>query len=253
MTLVSLVIGGIGGFLSGLLGIGGGVVLVPLMVQFGGIPIKEAANISMWFLVVSCVSGVAAHKKLGNIEWETSVWLGGGSVAGSVASSLFAANVSEKALQAVFVGVVCLSIVMLLAPLGGRRNESERLRGTGRAKTAALGFFQGLITGALGVGGGFLVVPLMIGLLGMPTLKAVGTSLTVLFFSAIAALLSRLAVSDFIWPDAAAGILVGALLCPPLGSRIASRVDPRYLRWALLVLLIIIAVKMTAKLVFPVV
>ena len=250
-ALMPLVIGSIGGFLSGFLGIGGGVILLPLMVYLGQMPIKEATAISMWFVIFASISGIIAHKKLGNIDLGIGLWLGGGSVAGAVIGTRFAGILSDKMLQVVFIGVVFAAAIMLLVP--SREDDPEvDLTSEGRpSKVLALtiGLAKGILTGILGIGGGFIVVPLMICVLHIRTIKAVGTSLVVTFLSAIAALVSKAMMSEFVWSGTAPGIILGGIVFAQLGSRAASRVDAWHLRRTLFALLLMIAAKMVLELV----
>lgn len=250
-VLIPLVIGSIGGFLSGFLGIGGGVILLPLMVYLGQIPIKEATAISMWFVIFASISGIIAHKKLGNIDLGIGLWLGSGSVVGAVIGTRFAGTLSDKTLQVIFIGTVFAAAIMLLVPSGEDDLEVDPTTEGRPSKLWALtiGLAKGILTGILGIGGGFIVVPLMICVLHIKTIKAVGTSLVVTFLSAIIALVSKIMMGELVCPGTAPGIILGGIVFAQLGSRAASRVDAWFLRRMLFALLLLIAAKMILELV----
>jgi uncharacterized membrane protein YfcA len=109
--------------------------------------------------------------------------------------------------------------------------------------TFLVGILQGFLTGILGIGGGFIVVPLLIYLLDMPTLLAIGTSLFVILFSAIVGLFGKIATSQFnlgitIW------VILGTIPAAQMGARIAQKTNPRLLRFFLVILLGLILAKM---------
>lgn len=249
--LIYFAIGSVGGFFSGFLGIGGGVILLPLMVYLARIPIKEATSISMWFVIFSSISGIVAHKKLGNIDLEIGLWLSGGSVVGSIIGTRVASISSDRILQIVFIGVLLAASVMLLVPsleyeTGVNLTEYQHNK---KIFGLPIGLVQGVLTGILGIGGGFIIVPLMICVLRMKTIKAVGTSLLVMFLSAIVALVSKAMMNEFAWPGAAWMIILGGIIFAQLGSRVASEVSSRLIRGTLFILLLMIVGKMIYELI----
>ena len=249
--LIYFAIGSVGGFFSGFLGIGGGVILLPLMVYLAQIPIKEATSISRWFVIFSSISGIVAHKKLGNIDSKVGLWLGGGSVVGSIIGTRVASISSDRMLEIVFIGVLLAASVMLLVPSQENDTDDSLTLGNQRNKILSLpiGLAQGILTGILGIGGGFIIVPLMICVLRMKTIKAVGTSLLVIFLSAIVALISKMMMNEFAWPGAAWGIILGGIIFAQLGSRVANQVSSWFIRGTLVVLLLMIAGKMIYELI----
>ncbi len=245
--LVFLIIGCLGGFLSGLLGIGGGVVLIPLLVYFGGMDINSAAVTSMIFIVVASVSAIIGHFRLGNIIPRVGIAMGLAGVLGSFFAAYFSGAIAEHILQIIFMAVIMLAIVMLLFREREHRHGEETA--VKMAPVVLVGLLKGALTGLLGVGGGFIVVPLMIYLLGLPIHYAVGTSLVVNLLSALAGIGGKAAgISLFLGP--AWWVVVGAIPCAQLGCFTAARIKPSFLRYILLFILLAILTAMVYELVF---
>ncbi|MFO7953117.1 MAG: sulfite exporter TauE/SafE family protein [Bacillota bacterium] len=234
--------GCIGGFFSGFLGIGGGVVLIPLLIYWGGMEINNAATISMIFIVPASISGIICHKRLGNIIAYIGILMGIGSLIGSFSSALFADMISEFILQLIFLVVVLIAAFMLL--FKDRVNTyTKKDVPIKKITTILIGLIQGTLTGMLGIGGGFIVVPLMIYFLAMPIHFAVGTSLVVIFFSANAGIIGKAAGLSLSFGSAWL-VIVGAIPSAQLGGWVASKTKPYLLRYFFLILLVIIFISM---------
>ena len=193
------------GFLSGLFGVGGGFLMTPLLI-FTGIPPAVAVATEANQIVAASVSGVLAHWKRGNVDFRMGGFLLVGGVVGSTLGVwVFTLLRGEGHIDL----VIRISYVFFLAVIGGlmltesvraimqrKKNQSKRdhshnwMHGLpfkmrfrrSRLYISALlplgiGFFVGILAAIMGVGGGFLMVPAMIYLLGMPTSVVVGTSL----------------------------------------------------------------------------
>jgi len=194
--LLFLLIGVVGGFLSGLLGIGGGVVLIPLLVYIGHTPIKIATSVSMVVIIFASCSGLLGHYRGRNIHVPTGIWMGGAGILSAFGGSFISGVVSDRILYYFYTGLVASGIIMLLFSQAQDSSTAGEFQFR-RLHTVLVGILKGLLTGLLGIGGGFIVVPLLIYLLNMPTLLAIGTSLLVILFSAIAGFFGRLATGQF--------------------------------------------------------
>ncbi|NIM99420.1 MAG: TSUP family transporter [candidate division Zixibacteria bacterium] len=234
--LTLLFVGAVGGFLSGLLGIGGGVVLIPLLISVGHASIKMAASVSIVVIVFASSFGSFAHYGRGNLHVPTGIWMGLAGIGGALGGSLFSDVFPEDFFYYLYMGLITVAATMLvfrpqqeLAP-----PEEYQLR---KPQTVLVGLLKGFVTGVLGIGGSFIVIPLMIYSLGMPIHKAVGTSLVVTLFSAVAGLLGKIAIGHFdlqmmVW------VVLGTIPATQIGVWGAQRSGPRFLRLSLLMLLI---------------
>ena len=234
--LTLLLIGAVGGFLSGLLGIGGGVILIPLLIYVGHISIKVAASVSMVVIIFASSSGTLAHYGRGNVHVSTGIWMGLASISGALGGSFFSGVFSEDFFYYLYVGLVAGATVMLLFhrqedPAIARQYHLRRL------PTVFVGLFQGLVTGVLGIGGGFIVIPLMVSFLDMPIHKAVGTSLVVILFAAVTGFIGKLAIGHFDL-QVILCVVLGTVPATQAGAWAAQKSSPRLLRLSLVILLI---------------
>ena len=274
-----LAMGGGIGFLSGLFGVGGGFLMTPLLI-FIGVPAPVAVGTEANQIVASSVSGVLAHWRRGNVDFKMgSILLVGGFFGSSAGVVLF------KYLQ--FIGqidlVIKLSFIIFLGVIGSlmfwesirtiirshnpasRRRKLHqhnwlhglplkvRFRKSKLYISAILPFAIGAIVGVLsaimGVGGGFIMVPAMIYLLGMPTSVVIGTSLfQIIFVTANVTFLQALTVQTV---DILLAILLlaGAVVGAQFGSKYSVRMKGEQLRALLAIMVLGVCIKIIVDLV----
>jgi uncharacterized protein (TIGR02186 family) len=263
-------LGGGVGLLSGLFGVGGGFLLTPLLI-FVGVPPGVAVGSQACQLVASSVAGSLVHAEHRQLDYKLGLVMAVGSGFGALAGvALFRLL---KQLGQVDL-VISLSYVILLGGIGGlmlyesfraviRRRKGITRRGRPRRRTflhglpgklrfpasrlyvsaflpGGIGFVGGLLVSVLGIGGGFVLIPAMIYLLGMPALLVAGTSLfQIAITSAIAALLHA-SVNYSVDIVLALTLMVGGVLGSQVGSRLALRLRGDILR--VMLALIVLAV-----------
>jgi len=235
-VLILLSIGAVGGFLSGLLGIGGGVILIPLLVYVGHTSIAVAASANIVVIIFASISGGAVHYGKGNVHALTGTWMGLASMVGALVGSLSSNVFSEEFFYYLYMALVAAAIIILLFPRPEERATSTEYQ-LRRLPTVFIGLFKGFVTGVLGIGGSFIVIPLTIYFLDMPIHMAVGTSLLVTLFSAVAGFFGKLAIGHFdlsviIW------VVLGVIPTTQVGVWAAQKSSPRLLRLFLGILLV---------------
>jgi uncharacterized membrane protein YfcA len=273
-VFVLLTLGGAVGFLSGVFGVGGGFLLTPFLI-FIGVPPAVAVASSANQLVGASVSGVLAHWKRGNVDFKMgAILLIGGFLGSLLGVWLF--GILRRLGQIEL--VINLCFVILLGTLGalmlieGTRTLLRRRRvGVPRRKLhqhtwihglplkmrfrrsklyisallpLVLGFLIGILSAIMGIGGGFVMVPAMIYLLGMPTMVVPGTSLFQIIF--VAATVTVLQAINNRTVDAvlALVLLIGGVLGAQIGTRMGSRLRGDQLRIMLAVLVLAVAIKL---------
>lgn len=212
----------------GLLGGGGSILTVPLLAYVGGLDPKQAITASL--LVVGVTSAVSAitHVRAGRVRWSVAVPFGAAAMTGAYGGGLAARFIPGTVLLIAFAVIM---IAAAIAMLRGRKNtngssEAGPLR---LVRMAVLGVGVGTVSGLVGAGGGFLLVPALALLAGLPMPAAVGTSLVVIAMQSFAGLAGHLAHEQIDWRVAAmvtAAAVVGALI----GSRLTEMIDPNALR-----------------------
>eukprot|EP01035_Chromulina_nebulosa_P032994 gene32994-44142_t len=273
-AIVIVLLGGGVGFLSGMFGIGGGFLTTPLLIIYG-IPPTVAAASSASQVTGASVSGVFAHLRRGGVDFK----MGGVLVAGGMVGSILGGWIF-KLLQASgqIDTVIAVIYVLLLGSIGSMmaREAWTAIRATHggpppRARKRRhhpliaalplrtrfyasglyisplapllLGFGVGILTILLGVGGGFILVPAMLYLLGMGTQVVVGTSLFQTLFVTATATMVHATTTKAVDIVLAALLLFGSVAGAQVGARFASRVKPEYLRMALAVIVLLVAVR----------
>ncbi|HXG99173.1 MAG TPA: sulfite exporter TauE/SafE family protein [Sphingomicrobium sp.] len=272
-ALLIIALGGLVGILSGMFGVGGGFLTTPLLI-FYGIPPTVAVASATTQITGASVSGVYAHYRRGGVDFK----LGGVMIAGGAMGSLTGAGLF-RLLQAS--GQIDLVIgflyVLLLGSIGAlmlrdslvalnwvtpatlvakpRHNRwvaalpmRWRFYASGLYLSPlaplALGFLSGILTVLLGVGGGFILIPAMIYILGMAARVVIGTSLVmILAVSAVTTMIHAMTTQavDIVL---AALLLVGGVVGAQYGAVLATRLRPDLLRLALAIIILLVALRM---------
>ena len=261
MALLLLVIGAFAGVLAGLLGVGGGIVLVPAFFYAfqtlgygGGQLMQMCLATSLATIIVTSVRSVMAHDKKGAVDWEILRSWAPGIVIGAVVGMLLVAQLRTTTLQAVF-GVLAL-VVGLYMGFGRsdwRLGQAMPTGGTRALLSPGVGFLSVL----MGIGGGSFGVPLM-SLYNTPIHRAVATAAGFGVLIAVPSVIGFLFVT--VDPASRPPLTIGAvnlvafvlviamtLLTAPLGARLAHAMDPKPLKRVFAVFLILVAVNMLRR------
>lgn len=244
-----LLIGLVAGILGGGLGVGGGIILVPLLVAVGlGRHEAHATSLAAIFLIG--VAGAASFGVSGEIDVAAGVTIGIGGILGSVIGASVMHRVSPRALTLVF-GIVLLvagiRLIMSSDPLAGAAAFSS----FGQISLGLLiGFIAGFFAGLAGVGGGVVIVPSSVLLLALEQHAAQGTSLVAIVFTAIAGTIVNLRNKRVrLWDGLLAG--VGGIFGSLFGSRLALLVEGRALSVVFGMLVLFVATRTLYQTVRP--
>ncbi|PIW25726.1 MAG: permease [Rhodospirillales bacterium CG15_BIG_FIL_POST_REV_8_21_14_020_66_15] len=265
------------GFLSGLFGVGGGFLMTPLLI-FTGIPPSVAVATEANQIVAASVSGVLAHWKRGNVDLTMGMVLLVGGVIGSSAGvwlftllrELGQVDLVIKLCYVVFLSIIgFLMLIESVRAMMARKREVLRrqhshnwLHGLpfkmrfrrSRLYISALlplgvGIFVGLLAAIMGVGGGFVMVPAMIYLLGMPTSVVVGTSLFQIIFVTANVTVLQSVTNQTVDVVLALMLLVGGVVGAQVGARVGGRIHGEQLRGMLALIVLAVCLKLTYDLV----
>jgi uncharacterized membrane protein YfcA len=274
-ALVIVLLGGGVGFLSGMFGVGGGFLTTPLLI-FYGIPPTVAAASAASQVTGASVSGVFAHFRRGGVDVRMGAVLTVGGVIGSIAGAgIFRLLQASGQIDT----VIAIIYVLLLGSIGALMLKEavgsiRVLRGARPAPAARrrhhplvaalplrwrfyasglyisplapllLGFGVGILTVLLGVGGGFVLVPAMLYLLGMGTRVVVGTSLFQILFVTASATLVHAMTTKAVDIVLAVLLLIGSVTGAQIGAKFAQVVKPEYLRLILALMVLAVAFRM---------
>ncbi|MGB5871221.1 MAG: sulfite exporter TauE/SafE family protein [Albidovulum sp.] len=262
--------GGIVGMLSGLFGVGGGFIITPLLF-FIGVPPVVAVATGANQVVASSISGVLVHLKRKTVDLRMGSVLLAGGMAGSTAG-IWVFNLLSRLGQIDL--VVQLSYVLFLGVVGALMLQ-ESLRSLRRARTATtgsikrhqhmwvhrlpfkmkfrtsglyisvlpplmVGFFVGILAAVMGVGGGFIMVPAMIYLLGMPTKVVIGTSLFQIIFVTAFTTFMHAWTNQSVDMMLALLLILGGVIGAQFGAQLAMRLKAEQLRILLALLVLVV-------------
>jgi uncharacterized protein len=271
-ALIMILLGGGVGLLSGMFGVGGGFLTTPLLI-FYGIPPTVAAASAATQVTGASVSGAIAHWRRGGVDFQ----MGGILVAGGIVGAIAGAGIF-RLLQSVgqIDTVISILYVLLLSSIGALMARdawaSIHATRTGIAlprrtrhhhplvaalplrwrfyrsglyispiAPLILGFISGILTVLLGVGGGFIMVPAMIYILGMSARVVVGTSLFQILFVTAMATMTHALTTKAVDIVLAAILLIGGVIGAQLGARLAMKFEPEKLRMMLAVIVLLVA------------
>ena len=257
LLAVYLAVGAVAGLLAGLFGVGGGLVIVPMLVfvlgREGVAPehlMHLALGTSMASIVFTSVASARAHHARGAVRWEIVRGVAPGIVAGTFAGTFLAARLATRPLKGFFVAFLCFVAWQMLT---GRKPRPAREL-PGAAGMSGAGGVIGAVSSLVGIGGGTLSVPFMLWC-NVPAHHAVGTSAAIGFPIAVAGTAGYLVNGwgvpglpprslGFVLLPALAGIVVASVLTAPLGARLAHGLPVERLKRAFALLLVLLAARM---------
>jgi uncharacterized membrane protein YfcA len=253
LFLLLAVLGLVGGFLSGLLGIGGGIVMVPLLLYVPGwlglasFDMRDVAGMTIVQVFAAALLGYLVHRRRRSHPLVVR-WMGPAMVLGTGVGGALSGYVSVAVLEGVFVLLALAATPLLFTPPPADEVGEGPAAEFSRPVAAGSALVIGLLSGLVGVGGAFLLIPIMIYALGVPTRAAIGSSLGVILMSSLAGVAAKLATGQVAVPWAAA-LVAGALPGSWMGAQVSRRVPARRLRLALAALVALTALRMTMDLV----
>jgi uncharacterized membrane protein YfcA len=267
--LILVTIGMLVGFLSGLFGVGGGFLLTPLLI-FYGIPPAVAVSTQANQVLATSIAGVSSHWRDRLVDTKLGMLMLGGGIAGSsIGVGIFTLlkvfgliDTTVTVLYIVFLGVIgglmAWESVTALRGSGGDPARRTRLRAWTRVlpmkrrfprsglyisiiPPIAIGFFVGILSAILGIGGGFILAPAMVYLLGVPTRVMIGTSLFQIIFLTAYVTFLQAAFNGTVDLILAGVLMIGGVIGARYGAIAGRRLKAAQLRLLLAVLVLAIA------------
>ena len=218
------------GLALGTLGGGGSILTVPLLTYIAGMPPKEAIAASLLIVGVTSLSSLVVHARHRRVRWRTGLIFGAAGMVGAFAGGLIGGQLPGAVLMVAF-AIMMIATAIAMVTRKPRRDTDQPTAdaGTERAhslpmlRTMLEGIVVGLITGIVGAGGGFLIVPALVLLGGLSMPVAVGSSLLVIAMKSFAGLAGYLTTVTLDWPLVAA-VTAMAVLGALLGARLSGRI-----------------------------
>lgn len=243
--IIGLLLSSAIGVSLGLIGGGGSIITVPVLVYVLGVDAHEAVAMSLAVVGATSIVGAWLHSRRGVVRVRTGLLFASTGIAGALGGAQLTYLVSPSVLMLSFAALMlAVAASMLIRRKSGEASELRRETHVVRAGIA--GLIVGALTGFLGVGGGFLVVPALVMFAGLTMREAVGTSLVVIAVNCAAGLAGHMGHSSF---DLVLATLVTALAVVGAlaGSHWSQRVSPAHLRTGFAVFVVVIAVWLVLK------
>ena len=241
--LVLAVLGVVGGTLSRVAGVGGGIVFVPALVYVLGWGIKEAVAASLVIIIFASLTGTWRNSKSEDpVHWRTALILSS-TVAPATLIGVYISSVSPTVVIEIAFAAMLLALAYPTAR--GRPNFDENSRTIPVPLVLLAGLLIGTLAGLVGVGGGVVLVPLMALGLGLTTKRAVSTSLAVVMFAGVVGAIGYIAAgfSDvFALAPLVAGSMVGAVF----GVRVRDKLPEKWIRFGFAAFMVITALRTLA-------
>lgn len=215
------------GLSLGLLGGGGSILTTPILVYALGVEPKAAIASSLLVVGATSAAGLIQHARSGNVVWKTGLIFGAAGMVGAYGGGLLAQFISASVLLMLFAAMM---LATAIAMLRGRKEDAGKAHGPQALwRVIADGLVVGVVTGLVGAGGGFLVVPALALLGGLPMRKAIGTSLLVIAMKSFAGYAGHAAHVEVDF--ALVGVVTAAAIVGSVfGGRLAGKIPPDALR-----------------------
>ncbi|RKQ34018.1 sulfite exporter TauE/SafE family protein [Oceanobacillus halophilus] len=246
--LVIFAIGFVGSFLSGMLGVGGSIIKYPMLLYipplFGlaAFTAHEVSGISAVQVLFASIAGVWAFRKGGFLNKSLILYMGVAILIGSLIGSYGSSLLPEAAVNVVYGVLALIAAVMMFIPK--KQVDSKPMEQVTFNKPLAtiLAFIVGIGSGIVGAAGGFLLVPIMLTVLHIPTRMTIASSLAITFISSIGSSAGKILTGQVDYVPAII-MIIASLIAAPLGARASKSMNTRILQIILALMIAGTAIK----------
>ncbi|POZ54809.1 hypothetical protein LYSIN_03669 [Lysinibacillus sphaericus] len=241
-------IGFVGSYISGMLGIGGSIIKYPMLLYippllgFTAFTAHEVSGISAVQVFFASIAGVWAYRKGGYLNKSLIIYMGGAILAGSFVGSFGSQYLSEVGVNIVYGILALIAAIMMFIPKKQIDDKPMNDVTFNKPVAAILAFIVGIGSGIVGAAGGFLLVPIMLVVLRIPTRMTIATSLAITFISSIGGTIGKLMTGQVDYYPAAI-MIVASLIAAPLGAKAGKSLNTKVLQGILAVLILATAIK----------
>ncbi|MFD0959902.1 sulfite exporter TauE/SafE family protein [Paenibacillus chungangensis] len=238
LVLTLFAIGFIGSFISGMVGIGGSIIKYPMLLYippalgFLAYTAQEVSAISAVQVFFASLAGIVAYRSGGLINMKLVLYMGIPVIAGSFIGGYGSKWLPDSAINLTYAVLALTAAIMMFLPKKGdeARNGSELTFNRGLAATAA--GIVGILSGIVGAAGAFIIVPIMLVMLKIPTRIAIASSLAITFLSSIGSTTGKLLGGHMLLIPSII-MVVASIIGSPIGAKLGQRVNVKVLQWLL--------------------
>lgn len=249
LSALLVLLGFAGGFFSGLLGLGGSILMVPLLLfvppwfGFLAFDMKQVSAISIVQVFFSSISAVLVHRKNNFVSKPLVLYMGSASAVASLAGAWLSAYASARFLLFLFALISTAAAVLMFLP---RREVESDLPADdvpfSRPLAIVIALAVGLIGGLIGAPGAFIYVPLLMYVLAIPTRVTLGSTLAIVLLGSLTGVIGKMATGQVPLLPAAA-LVIGAIPGARLGGHLSKRMNVAILRWMVTAIVVVSTVK----------
>ncbi|MCU9595018.1 sulfite exporter TauE/SafE family protein [Caldibacillus thermolactis] len=247
--IVIFAIGFIGSFLSGMLGVGGSIIKYPMLLYipplFGIVAFTahEVSGISAIQVLFASIAGVWAYRKGGYLNKQLIIYMGGAILIGSLIGSYGSSLLSEQVVNVVYGILALVAAVMMFIPKKLVDDMPLNEVTFNKPLAAILALVVGIVSGIVGAAGGFLLVPIMLTVLHIPTRMTIATSLAITFISSIGSSIGKLITGQVDYLPAII-MIIASFIAAPLGTKVGKKMNTKILQFILAIMIASTAIKL---------
>ncbi len=218
------------------------LLYIPPLVGVMSLSAHEVSGIGAIQVLFSTLGGVLAYRKSGFLHRSLILYMGCSILAGSLLGSYVSHFMPEKGINLVYGLLAIVAVILMLIPKKGQRAEVEEEVTFHKGLASGISFLIGSVSGVLGAGGAFILVPVMLSILNIPVRMTIASSLAITFLSAIGASTGKVLTGQVMLIPAVV-LIVASLIAAPIGAKVGQKMNAVYLQWLLAVIITATAMK----------
>ena len=236
-------IGFIGSFISGMVGVGGSIIkypmllFIPPLLGFATFTAHEVAGISAVQVFFATIAGVWAYRGTGYLHKKLIVYMGSSILIGSFIGAFTSNLLQESAVNVVYAVLATIAAIMMFLPKKQLPDQPAQEITFHKGLAVSLSFIVGIASGIVGAAGSFLLVPIMLTVLKLPTRVTIATSLAVTFISSIGSTVGKVATDQVLYGPAMV-MIIASIVAAPIGAKLGQKMNTKILKWILAILIL---------------
>ncbi|WP_210140997.1 sulfite exporter TauE/SafE family protein [Staphylococcus sp. GDX8P113P-2] len=244
-VIMMLLIGVFGGFISGLVGIGGAIIIYPailLLPPLFGVPAYSAytaSGLTSSQVFFSTLSGSLKARKKTEFSPPLVIYMSGGMITGSMLGALLANLFNAAFVNAIYIIIALIALILMFIKVESRSGEPA----FNKPLLVIIGLFVGIISGIVGAGGAFIIIPILLVLFKLPMNMVVANSIVIAFISSIGAFIIKL-IQGFVPFEDALFLIIGSILFAPLGLKLSKKIPNFIQKWIISILIIVAIIQL---------
>lgn len=246
--IIIFLIGAAGSFISGMLGIGGAIINYPMLYYIPALlgatqfTAHEVSGITAVQVFFGTVGGILAYRNSGYLNKKLIGIMGGSILLGSLAGGFGSSHMPENGINLVYGILALLAVILMFLPRRGIDDISLNDVQFNKLLAAALSFLVGVGAGIVGAGGSFLLMPVMLVILRIPTRMAIASSLAITMISSAGTIFTKVVTGQVSYVPAVI-LVLASLAAAPLGAKLGRRMNTKVLQIMMGVLILATAIK----------